>query len=35
VYRLWRDVGYAIGAVLAGAIADALGLSWAVWAVPC
>jgi MFS family permease len=26
VYRLWRDLGYAIGAVLAGLIADALGL---------
>jgi MFS family permease len=33
VYRLWRDLGYAIGAVLAGAIADALGLPWALWAV--
>ena len=26
VYRLWRDLGYAIGAVLAGATADALGV---------
>jgi MFS family permease len=26
VYRLWRDLGYAIGAVLAGLTADALGL---------
>jgi MFS family permease len=26
VYRLWRDLGYAIGAVLAGVTADALGL---------
>ena len=26
VYRLWRDLGYAIGALLAGVIADALGL---------
>jgi MFS family permease len=26
VYRLWRDLGYAIGAVLAGVAADALGL---------
>src|SRR5205814_10154556 len=33
VYRLWRDLGYAIGAVLAGATADALGLSAAVWLV--
>ena len=33
VYRLWRDLGYAIGALLAGAIADALGLPAAMWAV--
>lgn len=26
VYRLWRDLGYALGAVLAGVTADALGL---------
>ena len=26
VYRLWRDLGYAIGALLAGLTADALGL---------
>jgi MFS family permease len=26
VYRLWRDLGYAIGALLAGALADTLGL---------
>jgi MFS family permease len=26
VYRLWRDLGYAIGALIAGATADALGL---------
>ena len=26
VYRLWRDLGYAVGAVLAGLAADALGL---------
>jgi len=25
VYRLWRDGGYAIGALLAGSLADALG----------
>jgi MFS family permease len=30
VYRLWRDLGYAIGAVLSGLTADALGLSWAI-----
>lgn len=33
VYRLWRDLGYAIGALLAGAVADAFGLSAAVWLV--
>src|SRR6185503_6367762 len=27
VYRLWRDLGYAIGALLAGLSADALGLT--------
>ena len=27
VYRLWRDLGYAIGALLAGVTADALGLA--------
>lgn len=33
VYRLWRDGGYAIGAILAGFIADLLGLRWAIGAV--
>jgi MFS family permease len=33
VYRLWRDLGYAIGAVIAGGTADALGLSAAMWLV--
>ena len=33
VYRFWRDLGYAIGAVVAGATADALGLAAAVWLV--
>ncbi len=33
VYRFWRDLGYAVGALLAGVIADALGLSAAIWAV--
>jgi MFS family permease len=33
VYRLWRDLGYAVGAVLAGLVADALGLRAAVFAV--
>jgi MFS family permease len=33
VYRLWRDLGYAIGAVVAGITADALGLPAAMWIV--
>lgn len=33
VYRLWRDLGYAVGAVLAGLVADFLGLSAAVWVI--
>jgi len=33
VYRLWRDGGFAIGALLAGGIADLLGLGAAIWAV--
>jgi MFS family permease len=33
VYRLWRDGGYAIGALLAGVVADLLGLTWAIGAV--
>jgi MFS family permease len=33
VYRLWRDLGYAVGAVLAGVVADAFGLDAAVFAV--
>lgn len=27
VFRLWRDLGYAIGAILTGAIADAIGMN--------
>jgi MFS family permease len=30
VYRLWRDLGYAIGALLAGVTADAFGLQTAM-----
>lgn len=33
VYRLWRDLGYAVGALIAGAIADSLGLDAALWAI--
>jgi MFS family permease len=30
VYRFWRDLGYAVGALCAGIIADTLGISWAI-----
>src|SRR5216683_1450943 len=30
VYRLWRDSGYAIGAILAGLLADLFGVTWAI-----
>jgi MFS family permease len=30
VYRLWRDGGYALGALLAGVLADLLGIPWAI-----
>jgi MFS family permease len=30
VYRFWRDLGYAIGALSAGVIADFFGISWAI-----
>jgi MFS family permease len=33
VYRLWRDLGYAIGALVSGITADALGLDAAIWLV--
>lgn len=33
VYRLWRDGGFAIGALLAGALADAVSIEAAIWAV--
>ena len=33
VYRLWRDSGYAIGAIVSGVIADLLGIPTAVGAV--
>ncbi|MGY1642630.1 MFS transporter [Geodermatophilus sp. SYSU D00703] len=31
VYRVWRDLGYAVGAVLGGVVADFTGLHAAVW----
>ncbi|WP_222720038.1 MFS transporter [Actinokineospora xionganensis] len=33
VYRLWRDGGFAVGAVLAGVVADLWGLRAAIWVV--
>ncbi|TIX57735.1 MAG: MFS transporter [Mesorhizobium sp.] len=33
VYRFWRDLGYAIGALCAGLIADSFGLSWAITSI--
>jgi Major Facilitator Superfamily. len=33
VYRLWRDAGYAFGALLSGIIADLLGVVWAITVV--
>lgn len=33
VYRLWRDGGYAVGALLSGLLADTLGMSWAIIAI--
>lgn len=30
VYRFWRDAGYAFGAILAGVIADFMGVAWAI-----
>jgi MFS family permease len=33
VYRLWRDLGYAIGALIAGITADLLGLHAAIWLI--
>jgi MFS family permease len=33
VYRLWRDLGYAVGALIAGITADLFGLAAALWLV--
>ncbi|MDC7692341.1 MFS transporter [Vogesella sp. SH7W] len=33
VYRFWRDLGYAVGALLAGITADLFGLVPAMWLV--
>jgi predicted MFS family arabinose efflux permease len=33
VYRFWRDAGFAVGALLAGLIADGFGMPAAIWTV--
>jgi MFS family permease len=33
IYRLWRDSGFAVGALLAGVVADAVDIPAAIWAV--
>jgi MFS family permease len=33
VYRLWRDSGFAVGAIISGIVADLWGLRAAVWVV--
>ncbi len=33
VYRLWRDGGFAVGALVSGAIADVYGIRAAIWVV--
>ncbi len=33
IYRLWRDLGYAVGALLAGVLADAFGMAFAIAAI--
>jgi MFS family permease len=33
IYRLWRDAGFAVGALLAGVLADVVSIDAAIWAV--
>ncbi len=33
VYRLWRDAGFAVGAMLAGLLADRFGVGTAIWTI--
>jgi MFS family permease len=33
VYRFWRDLGYAIGALSAGIMTDLFGAAWAIAAI--
>lgn len=33
IYRLWRDSGFAVGALLVGILADTISIEAAIWAV--
>jgi len=33
IYRLWRDAGFVVGALLSGAVADLFGIAAAIWVV--
>lgn len=33
IFRLWRDLGYAVGALLTGILSDSLGINWAVGSI--
>jgi MFS family permease len=33
VYRFWRDLGYAIGALIAGLLAAIVGFAWTIAAI--
>jgi len=33
VYRLWRDLGYAFGAIIAGIVADIFGVTSSIWVI--
>jgi hypothetical protein len=33
IYRLWRDAGFAVGALVAGVIADLVSVTAAIYAV--
>ena len=33
IYRLWRDAGFAVGALLAGLLADLISIQAAIYAV--
>jgi predicted MFS family arabinose efflux permease len=35
VFRLWRDLGYAIGAILTGLIADTFGIAPSIIVIAC